>query len=80
MISFKLDYIEGQSEQGQVTSIVVRDRANVLTIGNQHAPIITVLDHGVIQLYNGDKLIKAVDYAEGFLSCKHNLCKINLLK
>ncbi len=79
-ISYKIDPIDSPAQTGQASRIVVRDKLNVYTIGNQHAPLIVVLESGQIQIFKDDVVALDVPYQEGFLTCKANHCEIHLLK
>ncbi len=79
-ISYKIDNIDGPAQVGQASRIVVRDKLNVYTIGNQHAPLIVVLESGQIQIFKDEVTTLEVPYLEGFLTCKNNQCDIHLLK
>jgi F0F1-type ATP synthase epsilon subunit len=83
-IQYKVEFLEGKGSQGQADSIVVRDAKNILTIGNQHAPLITVLENGSVECFEGEgesrKKLHSYSYIDGFLNCKDNVCEIYLLK
>ena len=79
-ISYTIDLFDGQTKTGQSSRIFIKDAINVLTIGNMHAPLITVLENGVIQVSKDGVLAFEVPYVEGFLTCRHNHCDIRLLK
>lgn len=79
-ISYTIDLFEGAAKTGKASRIFIRDALNVITIGNQHAPLITVLERGVVQVFKDEKLSFEVPYVEGFLTCRQNTCDIRLLK
>jgi F0F1-type ATP synthase epsilon subunit len=79
---FKIDFIEGQNVEGQTPRVYIKDQLSVLTIGNQHAPIINYLKEGQVQIFGPDDVTVAhtFSFQEGFLTCKDNICNIHILK
>ncbi len=80
-LNFKIDFIDGQNVEGQATRVFVKDMFNVLTISNDHAPIITLIQKGLVQVFaNENAPLHTFEFEEGFLTCKDNVCKIHILK
>lgn len=81
MLTFSINYIEGRSEEGQAMSVEIRDQKSIVTIGNQHAPLMMVLKNGHFKIVLSDSSIKEGSFQEGFLCVdENNSCRITITR
>ena len=79
-LKFKLSPIEGEVLEGSAQKIFVKDSHTVLTILENHAPLVSTLSKGQVDIYPSEGEKQSYSFEQGFLRTQDNLCSITLLQ
>ena len=79
-LTYQLRPIEGLSQEGVVSRIFIRDTHTLLTIKEDHAPLMMILSKGFVDLFLIDESCKHFEFEQGLLCYQDNNCSITLLK
>ena len=78
-IQYCIFFPDGQALNGSSSRIEVRDNQMVLSIDNNHAPLISLLENGNLTIYDTGIVSKEIPYHQGFLRFFKNTCNISIL-
>ena len=79
-LNYEFRPLEGLSQEGQLSSLFVKDENAICTIKKDHAPLMMMIQNGSVDLFFLDGSKQQIQVTEGLLYCQDNLCKINVLK
>ncbi len=74
-LKYNISLTDGRVVEGGAEKVFVLDKLNVLTILDDHAPLIASLSDGKVVVEGSE-----YTYQEGFLTCRDNVCSVTILR
>jgi len=79
-LKYKISQVDGQVLEGNAERIFIKDSLNVLTLGENHAPLIAVLSKGSVRIDLPTNENLELQYEEGMLYLKQGIVDISLIQ
>ncbi|NBV41945.1 F0F1 ATP synthase subunit epsilon [bacterium] len=69
-VAYKINYLSGNAAEGQADRLVLRDAKTILTIVPGHAPLMSLLNAGSIEVIGGEN-------GNGQYPCQSGLLRVD---
>jgi F0F1-type ATP synthase epsilon subunit len=79
-LNYSLLFMSGPSIQGECDRLFVKDDQTILTISENHAPIVTTLENGSVQVIKKNGESTHYNYEHAFLNCQQNTVTVTVLQ
>ena len=79
-LAYGVSFLEGQTVTGLAKKLFVKDENTVLTISENHAPLIATLTHGFVEVFNLSGEPAKYVFQQAFLNCHDNAVTITVIQ
>lgn len=80
LLKYKIIFPELPAIEGETDKLVLNSKCNPLTILVNHAPMIGVIEKGVLKINNDNGESKEYNYYDGYFSVKDGNVIVNILR
>jgi F0F1-type ATP synthase epsilon subunit len=79
-LAYGVSFLDGQSVTGLASKIFVKDKNTLMTISENHAPMVASLDQGFVRVFGLSGEPVEYSYQQAFLNCHDNAVTITVVE